>query len=333
MKLNKNILSDLHKLIPSIGLFFCICTNLLFAQESDAEFSSQNVELPVLNNHKFIVNSATRSPFIKSYFNNQLGFGQALDLQVPIVDIDGETVVGLRGTLYFLILDFEYQYAVNDWLAVWLKFGISSRIGDGPQTLLAQGINATTGSEFGWLLKIMETKKTFLSATVNMWNSSGTVIDLYNYLNRIIDEGEIAPDNQLIITRNFIQIGGGLRFAWAASDLFGVNALAEFSYGESVDRRDDKDVFYNLAVSSDVDLNRVVNVPIGFVLGLTMSSFMSGSDTSIKGPISSLFFKTVYTGEDDFLIGLKFLWRKMPLYQNSQTLYGGSAVLSIDYYF
>lgn len=333
MAINKNILSDFSKVILRISILLSICTNLLFAQQNDVEFSFQNVELPVLNNHKFIVNSQTRSPFIKSYFNNQLGLGQALDLQVPILDVDGETVVGLRGTLYFIILDFEYQYAVNDWLAVWLRFGISSRIGDGPQALLAQGINATTGSELGWLFKLLETKKTFLSATVNMWNSSGTVIDIYNYLNRIVDEGEIAPDNQLVITRNFIEIGGGLRYAWAASDLFGVNALAEFSYGESVDRRDEKDIFYNLAISSDVDLNSVSNVPIGFVLGLKMSSFMNASDTSIKGPVSSFFFKTVYTGEDDFLIGLNFLWRKMPLYQDSQTLYGGSAVLSIDFYF
>lgn len=306
--------------------------NISVAQDDNPNINNE-VNLPVLHNHKFIVNSNVRSPFIKTYFSNTLGVGTALNLQVPILDIDGEPAIGLRGDLYFIGLNFEYQYAVNNWLGVFFDFGILSRVGDGAQAILAQGINATTAFELGWLMKVFESKRTLLSASVNLWNNSGTIINIYDYLKRIIDEGEIAPDNQLVITRNFVQLGAGLRFAWTVSDLVGINALSEFAYGESVDRRDEHELFYNLALSSDIDLLKISKVPIGFALGIKLNSFLTGSDTSIKGKVTSIFLKTAYTGEDDFLIGVDFLWRKMPLAQSDQTLYGGSLVLNVDYYF
>jgi hypothetical protein len=332
---------SLHRIIKTMKvsklylfiILFVLSANILFAQDDKQKLDTDKITLPVLDNHKFIVNNNVRSPFIKTYFSNLLGIGQALDLKVPILEIDGDQVFALRGTLYFLNLGFEYQYAVTDWLAVWLQFAISSRVGDGAQTLLAQGINATTNFEFGWMFKLMETKKTLLSGTVNLWNNSGTVVNIYDYIKNIIDEGALLPDNQLIITRNFIQLGGGLRFAWAASDLFGVNLRGEFAYGESVNRKNKNELYYVLAASTDFDLNRVVNVPIGFVFGIKVNSFVSGSDISVENKVSSVFLKTAYTGEDDFLIGLDFLWRKMPLAQMDQTLYGGSVFISLDYYF
>ena len=317
----------------SLIVFSVISTNYIFAQSDKININADEISLPVIGNHKFVVNQFTRSPFIKTYFNNSLGFGQASGLEIPITDINGDPVFGLRGSLYFVNLDFEYQYAVNDWLAVWMKFGILSRLGDGVQTLLAQGISATTIFELGWMFKLMETKKTLLSGTVNMWNNSGTIINIYDFIQRIIEEGEVAPDNQLVISRNFIQIGGGLRFAWAASDLIGVNLLSEFAYGESVDRRNEKELYYNLASSLDIDLNRVVRVPIGFSLGLKTNSFISGSDTTIKNKVNSLFLKMAYTGEDDFLIGLELSWKNLPMSQINQTLNTVTTLINIDYYF
>ncbi|MEN8192428.1 MAG: hypothetical protein ABFS12_06395 [Bacteroidota bacterium] len=334
---NKIVQDRIDKKFKSIIKIFIISVVLLVnyasAQESKFLLNEKEVELPVLHNHKFIVNNHTRSPFIKTYFNNALGYGQALDLQVPIHDIEGEPIYGLRGNLYFTMLSFEYQYAVNKWLAVWIGFDLTSRMGDGIQTLLAQGINATTDLELGWMFKLMKTNRTILSGTINLWNNSGTIINIYDFIQRIIDERGLSPDNRLITTRNFIQLGGGLRFAWAASDLIGVNLLTEFAYGEVIDRREKNELFYNLAGSIDIDLNSLVQVPIGFSIGLQMNSFIAGSDTSVKNKIGFIFFKTAYTAENDFLIGVDLIWRRIPMNQLDQTLYGGSAVLNVDYYF
>ena len=68
----------------------------------------------MLNNHRFVVNPYTSSSFIKTYFRNSLGGGVAMDLQVPILIVNEEPLVGLRGDLTFLSIEFEYQYAINN---------------------------------------------------------------------------------------------------------------------------------------------------------------------------------------------------------------------------
>jgi hypothetical protein len=327
----KNII---FKKLLLVAISVLVGASLLTAQtSSSSEGSKDRISLPMLGNHKFVVNPYVSSPFIKTFIRNTLGFGQALDLQVPIIDIGGEYLTGLRGDLYFLNVEFEYQYAVNNWLAVFGSFEVNSRFGSEAQSLLAQGINATYGFELGWMFKLLHTDNVLLSATANIWNKSGTVINIYDFIQKIIDAGGLTPDNHLLITRNFIQGGGGLRFAWAVSDLLGVNGLTELAYGESVDRSDENEIFYNLAGSMDIDLKKVSSVPIGFALGFRINSFISGGDNTIDSKIASLFLRTSYTGRDDFLISLDMTWDKLPLRQIDQTLNGATTTINLEYYF
>ena len=294
--------------------------------------NSEEIKLPVLNNHRFVVNSYATSPFIKTYFRNSLGAGVALDLKVPILIIDGEPLAGLRGDLTFLTIEFEYQYAVNNWLAVFGNVGMLSRFGTEAQALVAQGINATYGFELGWMFKLLESDKVMLSATANLWNQSGTVLNLYNFVQDIIDNGELRPENQLIYSKDYIQGGGGLRVAWAPSELIGVNGLSEFLFGESLDNTGTK-IFYNIAGSIDLDLNKVWSVPIGFALGATINTFLSSNDSSVDEKTTSAFLRTSYTGRNDILISLDLTWNKMPISEPKQTLNGSTATISLEYYF
>jgi len=266
--------------------------------------NSEEIKLPVLNNHRFVVNRYATSPFIKTYFRNSLGGGVALDLKVPIYVVDGEPLTGLRGDLTFLTLEFEYQYAVN----------------------------ATYGFELGWMFKLLETDKVFLSATANLWNQSGTVLNLSNFVQDIIDNGGLEPDNQLLYSKDYIQGGGGLRVAWAPSELIGVNGLSEFLFGESLDKNGTK-IFYNIAGSIDLDLNKVWSVPIGFALGATVNTFLSSNDSSVDENTTSVFLRTSYTGRNDILISLDLTWNKMPISEPKQTLNGSTATISLEYYF
>lgn len=326
--------STIIKRLSFAAIFTLLLFSSLAAQTDTIEKGANvNTTLPMLGKHKFIVNPYVRSPFIKTYIRNTLGFGQALDLQVPIIEIEGVPLSGLRGDLLFLQVEFEYQYAVNDWLAVFGDMSVFSRFGSGAQALIAQGINATVGFELGWMLKLLKTEKVMLSATLNIWNNSGTVINLYEFIQRIIDDSGLSDDNHLVITRNFIQGGGGLRFAWAATDFLGVNGLTEFAYGESVDKRNQNEIYYYLAGSVDFELNKVWSVPIGFAAGFKLDSFIAGSDNTIKNKITNLFLRTAYTGRNDFLISLDITWNRMPLSQLDQTLNGGTATVNFEYFF
>jgi len=313
-------------------VFLFVATSIIAQTANTPDDKSEQIKLPVLNNHRFVVNQYTSSPFIKTYFKNSLGGGVAMDIQVPILIIDGEPLVGLRGNLTFLTLEFEYQYAVNNWLAVFGNVGMLSRFGTEVQALIAQGVNATYGFELGWMFKLLETDKVFLSATANLWNQSGTVLNFYNFVQDIIDNGKLRPENQLIYTKDYIQGGGGLRVAWAPSALIGVNGLSEFSFGESLDKKGTK-VFYNFAASVDLDLIKVWSVPIGFALGATINTFLSSNDSSVDENATSVFLRTSYTGRNDILISLDMTWNRIPVSQSNQTLNGMTTSLSLEYYF
>ena len=309
-----------------------IVTATVAQTDNTPKTNSEQIKLPVLNNHRFVVNPYTGSPFIKTYFRNSLGGGVAMDLNIPVLFIDGEPLAGLRGDLTFLTLEFEYQYAVNNWLAVFGNVGMVSRFGTEAQALLAQGINATYGFELGWMFKLLETEKVVLSATANLWNQSGTVLTFYDFVQDIIDNGGLEPDNQLIYSKDYIQGGGGLRVAWAPSELIGVNGLSEFLFGESLDNTGTK-IFYNIVGSIDLDLNKVWSVPIGFALGATVNTFLSSNDSSVDENTTSVFLRTSYTGRNDILISLDMTWNKMPISQPKQTLNGSTANISVEYYF
>ena len=321
-----------RKVLLVLFAMLLVVTSTTAQTDSAPDIKSEKIKVPVLNDHRFVVNSYTGSPFIKTYFRNSLGGGVAMDLNVPILIVDGEPLAGLRGDLTFLTLEFEYQYAVNNWLAVFGKVGMVSRFGTEPQALIAQGFNATYGFELGWMFKLLETDKVMLSATANLWNQSGTVLNLYDFVQDIIDNGGLEPDNQLIYSKDYIQGGGGLRVAWAPNKLIGVNGLSEFAFGESLDNKGTK-VFYNIAGSVDLDLNKIYSVPIGFALGFTVNTFLSSNDSSVDENATSIFLRTSYTGRDDILISLDMTWNKLPISQPKQTLNGMTSTISVEYFF
>ena len=144
------------------GLFLTLAGLLLSggATGLDAQGAEEGADRlrPLLGGHRFIPNSFTRDPFSRTYVRNSLGIGQALDVEfVPQLDIGGgDTIPGLSGDLLFAVLDFEYQHAVKDWLAVWGKINMIGRLGTDVGAILAQGATVLTGFELGWLIKLLQ---------------------------------------------------------------------------------------------------------------------------------------------------------------------------------
>jgi len=322
----------MKKYLGSIKFWFLIMTMLFGTVISAQQDSTSEKNKFQLGKHKFILNQFSRSPFIQTSLRNTLGGGKAVGFEIPIFEIDGKPVSGLRGDLLFVNLDLQYQYAVTDWLAVWGQLGLVSRVGSDAQAILSQGVNATIEFELGWLMKIYESEHLLISGSINLWNKSGTLINFYDYLQNIV-EGNNGPDNQLVLSRNFIQGGGGIRTAWAVSEAFGLNGLFEFAYGESVDNFNENDLYYKFAISGDIDLNPLYSVPIGFAGGVKFDSFVAGSDPSIKNKISTFFLRTAYTESNNYLVALDMTWLRLPQSASDQTLNAATASLSLELYF
>ncbi|MBN1480683.1 hypothetical protein JXA70_10455 [candidate division KSB1 bacterium] len=291
------------------------------------------VGLSVLEDHRFLSNSAVRSPFIQTFFRNNLGVGQALDLELPILNIGDETIWGLRGDLMFVGLEFEYQHAVKSWMAPFLTFSIYGRLGSGMQSMLAQGMTYGSELELGWLFRLRQTKRSQWAASVNLWNSSGAVMNLYDYINGIIEDGP-TPDNQLFQNRPFLRGGGGLRYSWAATRTTGLTVTGEFGYGESVDRRIDNKVYVNVLGAADIDLfQSKYKVPLGFVLSAGVNTFASGTDNTIAGDLLRSIFSVIYTGRPDFVLSVDVIWTRLPLKQLDQTINSSMIMLNSKYIF
>ncbi len=73
---------------------------------------------PAVGSHSFTETVDVPSPFVRSFIRNRIGAGMAFDFEIPPIEIGGEPIAGLKGDLLFAILDFEYQYAIKDWIAI-----------------------------------------------------------------------------------------------------------------------------------------------------------------------------------------------------------------------
>jgi hypothetical protein len=288
---------------------------------------------PLLGDHRFIPNNITRDPFSRTFVRNSLGIGQALDIQfTPRLDIGGgDTIPGLSGDLLFAVLDFEYQYAVKDWMAVWGKVNLVGRLGTDVGAILSQGATVLTGFELGWLIRLVETEKVGLSATANLWNNSFTGVNFADWIEGIIE------DEQVPLVRDVpsVRAGGGLRFAWAASDLVGVLASTEIGVGESVARRGEDQVSFQLAGAVDLDLYARTSVPLGFALGFeTTTSPREGSELTDRA--NRGFFRIAYTGREDFVIAIDSRFSSLSFTDEAsedENIDSGSLLLNMRYYF
>ena len=321
------------KTMRSFGFLSILVVGVLSVHAREYQGLAQ-VKVPHLGNHRFVTNPTVRDPFIQTHFRNTLGVGEAFDMKMPILTVGDETLWGFRGNLMFVKLDFEYQYAFKKWMAIFINFDIYGRLGSGVQSLLAQGMTASVNTEFGWMFRLYQSERILLSATANLWNSSGTIVNLYDFLTGIIEEDGLTPENHLVRRRPYLRGGGGLRYAWATSDLIGMNAIAELGYGESVDRRMENRLYHRLGVSADLDINRTkFHVPIGLAFGVAYDSFISGNDNTVAGDLVTLLLRIAYTGRPDFILSLDVMGSRLPLKQLNQDVNMVVSTINMKYFF
>ena len=313
-----------------MGIFAVLALVVLSLTPSASRAADEELRIPHLNGHQFTTNTLTGDPFVKTYIRNSLGIGQSVDLFIPVKEVgDPPVQYGLKGNLLKAILEFEYQQAVKDWVAFRVQVRVTGRLGTGAQSLLAAGVTANTGFEFGWLFKLAEGEKTALSGTLNLWNNSVTLIDFSRFVDGII-EGEEEP---LVRTVPSTRGGGGLRYAWAASDLVGFIFKGETGMGESVDRSSDSDEwFLNFAAAADFDLKTKTNVPLGLVLGYKFDTFPEGGE-DLANAMHDAVFRISYTGTTDFLLSLDFNYGWFKLKDKDDSTKFTSTLLNLRYYF
>ncbi len=283
---------------------------------------------PHLAGHAFVDNLLVPSPFITTSIRNSLGYGKALDVETPIVDLGDGEIIGLKGDLLFAVLDFEYQYAIKRWIALRVKVRGFARAGTGVQTILSEGVTMVTGFEFGWKVRLHETDRSYLVATLDLINRNATGINIAQFVEDVIDGNPATLVKKTPSTRGAL----GLSYAWAASDLFGLVVNAGSGYGESFNRKDKDQLFFRAGVAVDADLLARTSVPIGLALGYVYDTFPENGSTAENG-LHAVGLRIAYTGKPDFLIALDQSLEFIPSREDRSDVKVTTTTLTLRYYF
>ncbi len=331
--INKSILMGL----VLVGILCLLAVNLpaqdnTSSDQESKELIKQKRRLPSLNGHNFVPSSSiTKVPFLTSYFRNSTGVGNAIGQKIPIYDDDGEQITTLNAKIMYMMLDLAYQQAVNDWLAFWIEGSGAGRIGINPESILSQGISAIGALELGGLARIWGNDKAMLSGAVSLRHNKLIGVDIIGFAQNIIDTGII--DTTLLYSKiPSYRIKGGLRFAYAFNDLWGIQAFVNYGRGDSLSGEDKKDAVFEFGGLVSLDLNTRTILPIGFALGYRGTSYPEASGDLIeRADLTNL--RIAYTGRREFSLGLEWGYTQAPIINTDRKLKFGSLHFNIQYFF
>jgi len=316
-----------------IYIFLILLLPLFLAAQAGDSLATVKRSLPVLNDHYFIPNSNFPSPFMTSFFETGIGGGSSLN-SIPIYANDGEVLLGtLEGENTYITADVQVQVEAKDWLAVWFRYQANARIGSSTPTIIAHGVTSATGFEFGWMLRLWHNKKSQLSGTISINNSTVSAVNLSNYVKDVIDSPD-SINTSLSKEKNPLAGGAGIRYAYSFSDMIGIQAFINASYGESI-LKDNKNVWkFNTGILGSFNFIHSHDVPVGLNLGYTIQKF-SLFEGQQEDNIQSFIFKVAYTGREEYNIGLEFshVTTAAPLIKEENKLEYLATAFVMVYYF
>jgi len=264
-------------------------------------YSQEEVQkVPELNEHVFLPISSIKAPFTNTTFGMKLGIGSTINLTIPLPEIGDLPIEGIDGNVMFASLGLNYSQRIRKRLAMYLKFKMSARIGTDVGSIINLGLNTVTTTQLGWIINLLETEKSFLSGTVDLYSYTGLFINVSKFVEDIVNG---VPNPSLTDNVPALSAGIGLRYAYAFSSIFGMKLNGVLSYGESFDRNVTS-FRYNLGFAFDANFNEKHNVPIG--LGLSYNLLSNPDIIYFSDSFASAgMLKIAYTGSSDFSLGVE----------------------------
>ena len=307
-------------------LFFADLSGMIAVNTAIAQTEESNT--PSLNGHYFLSSMNTPSAFIQSYFGMNLGIASSEGFESVLLVIDGEEIRGLKGSLVFADLNFDYRQKIKDWIAFNARVGLTARIGTEVQSLVTQGVNTVSSFQIGWSIKILEREKYLLSGNISVNNYGTNYIDIRGFVEDIINDSTITSISKSIPVLN----GGiGLQFAYGFNDLFGFQAHLSGLYGDSYERGS-TDLIYHVGGTFDMNLAKRTRVPLGFSLGFTASSLPDIVQVKGKSATNSI-FKIAYIGSNHYDLGLEISRIRVPLPDVEEKVKSMGVFITSKYYF
>ena len=318
--------------IKTIYILLILLLPLSLSAQTDSLVANKR-SLPVLNDHYFIPSSSFLSPFVTTFFKTGIGAGSSLS-SIPIYANDGDLLLGtLEGEDTYVIADIHVQVEAKEWLAVWFRYLVNARIGSSRPTIFAHGVTAATGFEFGWMLRLWQDKKNQLSAAISINNGSISVINIAAFLKDVIDNPD-SITTSISRKKNPLDMTVGLRYAHSFSDMIGLQAFINASYGESI-LKDWQNIWkIDSGILGSINFIHSHDIPLGFNLGYSIQKFAIFENFE-EDNTHSFIFKVAYTGREEYNIGLEFshISTAAPLLNKTNNLQYMTTSFVMVYYF
>ena len=262
-----------------------------------------------LGGFRFIPSSVINDVFAGTQFQNSTGGGMAVDLKVPVRNLEGDTLNTLNGNIGFLLVDFEYQKSIARWLA--LHAGVSGigRIGTSLESLVASGVSAAFGWSFGAIVPVWKRPNLLVSAVGDTRRNTQYDVDPFGFAQQIADSG-FGPETRgvLLASEKVNRWSLGVRAAWAIAPWVGVVGIVEpgGAHGSTSGDRS----LTTVGTSVGFDFAKLSNVPVGLSLAFRNQSG-SGKTGNISGGYRTGELGLFYTGRSEFMIGGDFFWSRI----------------------
>ena len=283
---------------------------------------------PAINGHKFLSTNQLRSPIISTNLETNVGFGTTSVIKIPGIDIGDQNVFSFQGRIFYVDFNLEYQQKFTSWLSLLISIKMAGRLGSDVSTMIADGVNTVSGGNIGWLIKLKETEKFYLSGSIRASNITGSFINVGEYLQDVLSGN---PYPSLSKKTPASTVGVGIRGAYAFNPIYGLQFNTEVFHGESL-HRETTGTYYKFSLLGDVDFNESHDVPIALALGYSLSSTPEVSMDN--NGFSSLYEgKIGYSGSSDFELGAQFTFYKIDLTTVESTTAISKIMLGLKFYF
>jgi hypothetical protein len=295
--------------------------------------ASDDQILPRLGAHTFVPNNFIPGPFIRSYVRNGTGGGATNSVSAPAVTLPDSTVItGLQTQVAMVAIDFEWQHAMKDWVAMRGRFEVFGRLGSSTSSLLSEGITGVGEYELGWMFKLAQTEKHALSLDLYMQRSQGNFVKILDWLDRIIEDGGLEPGNSIVRSRDSLRGIGAVQYAYAYNALLGFAVHGSLGYGEKLDRNGDNDFIYAMRGGLSINLHDTTTVPFGFYVGFGISDWTKGGER-LRGQVSDVAVRINYMGFDDFVAGIEIDSKSVPVTGIEDRVRSTTGMLTLRYYY
>ena len=290
-------------------------------------------ERRALNGHRFLPSSDLPDAFVNTFMRSAVGAGSAVNLRAPIEDLDGNVVDTLDGDIAFLALDYEYQQAVNRWLAFRASVAGAARLGTDQQSILFQGVTGVLGAALGTTIRLVEAEKVYVSAVGDVAWNKGYFISPLDWVRDVIDNGLDNDSSSLVAGASNLVASGGARLAYSPHRAWGFTALAEFGFTEPFREVVEKTRgLVRLGGTIGYDFGASTPVSIGLLAGFRWENFSAGGDDLADRSWRS-FFGISYTGRDDFNVGVEMSFARLSQRDSNQNIDSGQIRVALRYYF